>query len=519
MRILLWHGWILEGSGSNVVTARTAEVFRAAGHDVLLLCQQVHTERYPWIDAHGSVDGDGPTELVPNAAVSDAPGRCVLLRPRIGAVLPVFVLDRYEGFDDVRRFVDLTDDQLEGYVLANAEALQAAAAWHDSEVVFVGHAIPGAAIGRRALGPRRYVAKIHGSDLEYAIRPQARYRELAREGLESALTVVGPSAEALERCAALIPEMRDLGRVVPPGVEVTSFRPRPRADALQETAARLESDPDTVRGRPPSLDVEVEKALDRRDSRGLDALATTYDQEVPEPGSAMRLRALAGRDEPIVGYLGKLIPQKGAQLLLAAHRLSRRDAAALIVGFGSHRERLAALAIALRRGDERALAWLRGIGEMPIDPSVLGRSTAGVPDALHLGGRDVTFTGRLDHRYAPGALAAMDVLVVPSILHEAFGMVTAEGAAAGALPMVARHSGLAEVAGILEGEVRRPGLFSFEPGEGAVVGLAEGIDRLLSLGPDERAELRRGVSGFVAREWTWERTAARLLEAAGVTGS
>jgi len=32
VRILLWHGWILEGSGSNVVTARTAEVFRAAGH-------------------------------------------------------------------------------------------------------------------------------------------------------------------------------------------------------------------------------------------------------------------------------------------------------------------------------------------------------------------------------------------------------------------------------------------------------------------------------------------------------
>ena len=113
----------------------------------------------------------------------------------------------------------------------------------------------------------------------------------------------------------------------------------------------------------------------------------------------------------------------------------------------------------------------------------------------------------------------MDVLVVPSILHEAFGMVAAEGAATGALPMVARHSGLAEVAGILEAEVRRPGLFSFEPGEGAVVGLAEGIDRLLSLEPDERSELRQGVSRFVAREWTWERTAARLLEAAGVTES
>ena len=53
-RILVWHGWLLEGSGSNVATARiVVEVWRAAGHDVLLLCQERHPDRYPWIDATG----------------------------------------------------------------------------------------------------------------------------------------------------------------------------------------------------------------------------------------------------------------------------------------------------------------------------------------------------------------------------------------------------------------------------------------------------------------------------------
>jgi len=140
---------------------------------------------------------------------------------------------------------------------------------------------------------------------------------------------------------------------------------------------------------------------------------------------------------------------------------------------------------------------------MPID------GAPAEPGASH----GVTFTGRLDHRYAPEALAAMDVQVVPSILDEAFGMVAAEGAAAGALPLVARHSGLAEVAAALEAEVRRPGLFSFAPGEGAADRLAAGIERLLSLPHEERDELRRGVSAFVGREWTWERTATRILEA------
>jgi glycosyltransferase involved in cell wall biosynthesis len=508
VRILVWHGWLLEGSGSNVATARVVEVWRAAGHDVLLLCQERHPERYRWIDAHGTVDRDGPSELRPSTNVSSASGRCVLLRPAIGTTLPVFVVDHYEGFETVRPFVELTGDELDAYLRANVEAVRAVAGSHDPAIAFVGHGIPGAAIGRRALGPGRYVAKIHGSDLEYAIRPQDRYRELAREGLEAARAVVGPSAEALERCAGLVPEMRELARIVPPGVDVAAFRPRPRVEALREVAARLDDDPASARGRPSSLDAEVERALEARDGKALDALFETYDEDVPEPDAPSRLRRLADRNGPIVGYLGKLIPQKGVELLLEAQPALHHETAALVVGFGSDRDWLAALTVALRRGDRDALGWLRDVGGLPVDPAAAPGSTVDPPD--------VTFTGLLDHRYAPGTLAAMDVQVVPSILKEAFGMVAAEGAASGALPMVARHSGLAEVAGALETEVGRPGLFSFEPGEGAVKRLAEGVDRLLSLPNDEREELRRAVSSFVAEHWTWGRTASRLLAAADV---
>ena len=510
MRILIWHGWLLEGSGSNVATARVAEVFRASGHDVVLLCQERHPERYRWIDAHGAIDADGPGELTPQHDVSRAPGRCVLLRPRIGSILPVFVVDEYEGFSEVRRFVDLATPELDAYLTANVEAVRAAAAWHRSEVSILGHAIPGAVIGHRAFGPGRYVAKIHGSDLEYAVRPQARFRALAREGLATAKAVAGPGTEVLQRAASFVPEVRELAHVVPPGVDVASFRPRPRAEALLEAAEQLERDPDPARGRQASLDAQVRRALAERDHVALDALAAEYAQDVPDRDAASRLRKLADDDGPILGYLGKLIPEKGTALMLAAHRTMHRPSTAMIVGFGSHREWLNALAIALHDRDRAALAWLAEAGEMPIGAS----SVPPVSD----GRRDVVFTGRLDHRYAPAALAAMDVLVVPSILPEAFGMVAAEGAAAGALLMVARHSGLAEVASALEAEVDRPGLFSFEPGDGAVHRLAEGLDTLMSLPAQERHELGAAVSEFVGREWTWDRTAARLLEAAGTPG-
>src|SRR5262245_32849427 len=394
MRILIWHGWLLEGSGSNVSTARVAERYRAAGHDVLLLCQERHPERYPWIDAFGQVGGDGPSDLTPLDAPK-APGRCVLLRPRIGTTMPVFVVDRYEGFERVVRFVDLPDGELEAYLRANVEALRAAAAEHDPQIAITGHAAPGAAIGARALGPGRHVAKIHGSDLEYAVRLQDRYRELAREGLLAARAIVGPTRDVLRRCSELVPGIEHLLHVVPPGVEVAAFHPRPHAEALEEAARLLDRDPDAPRGRPSELDAAVERALQVRDAEALDELADSYDQAVPEPAAAARLLTLAHADGPIVGYLGKLIPQKGVELLLAAHRIAEHDAHALIVGFGSDREWLAALAIALGRADADALSWLHERG-MPLDASL--------PLRRHERVRDVVFTGRLDHRYAPDTL-------------------------------------------------------------------------------------------------------------------
>jgi glycosyltransferase involved in cell wall biosynthesis len=504
VRVLVWHGWLLEGSGSNVNTARVAEALRAAGHDVVLLCQEANAERYPWVDAWGTVGPDGPSDLTTRESAPAASGRCVLLRPRIGRLLPVFVIDEYAGFD-VKRFVDLDDDELETYLDRNADALRAAATWHRTDAVIAGHAIPGATIAARGVGAGRFMVKIHGSDIEYAIREQERYRTLAREGLVAARAVSGPSADVLERCAELIPEMAHLTRIIRPGVDASAFRPMPRRDALLEVADLLERDPDTARGRPASLDAEVEEALARRDLAAIERLGATYDHDVPDPDVAARLRVLATSEVPLVGYFGKLIPQKGVELLLAGARLSETKPTALVVGFGSYREQLAALTIAMRSDDAAAFDWLVGAAGMPID----------IPaEQILQGGGSVIFTGRLDHRYAPAVLAAMEILVVPSILLEAFGMVTAEGAAAGALPLVAGHSGLAEAATALEGAVRTPGLFSFAPGDGASHRVADGIDRLLALDPAERERIRWGVHSFVAEQWSWQNAAEQLLEAA-----
>ena len=74
MRVLLWHGYLLGGTGSNVYTRALAREWSRAGHEVVLFCQERHPELYDV----------GSAEIV---------------RPEIGGTLPVFVLDRYEGLE------------------------------------------------------------------------------------------------------------------------------------------------------------------------------------------------------------------------------------------------------------------------------------------------------------------------------------------------------------------------------------------------------------------------------------
>ncbi len=85
-------------------------------------------------------------------------------------------------------------------------------------------------------------------------------------------------------------------------------------------------------------------------------------------------------------------------------------------------------------------------------------------------------TGRLEHDELAELLPACEALVVPSTFPEAFGMVAAEAAACGVLPVSAAHSGLAEVSEALAGAVppEAASLLSFPVDDEAVPAIAGG---------------------------------------------
>jgi glycosyltransferase involved in cell wall biosynthesis len=410
MKVVLWHGYLLGGTGSNVYTRALAREWSRAGHDVVVLSQELHPEQY---------DLGGARHV----------------RPEIGGLLPVFVLDRYEGLEP-RLLQDLTREERGRYVELNAAAVRAEL---PADLVFANHVLLGAPVG--AASGARYAVKAHGSELEYSMRGSPELQAWARETLPSASAVFVGSEHIREVVAEVVGAV-DHVHEVPPGVDVEGFRPQPRDRALADLL-------DEARRDPPN--------------------PGNANERLPDEHNAERLASFLADDEPTVVYFGKLLHNKGVHLLLEA--LRELDARAVIVGFGDYREDL-----------ERA----------------------GPPRTL--------FTGPLEHRHLAHLLPLADATVVPSIFPEAFGMVAAEAAAAGSPPLIARHSGLAEIAVGLEAEYppEYRHLASFATGDAA--DLRRKLSEVLELPPEEHARIAGAARRAVEQRWSWAGVANRLLQ-------
>ena len=417
MRLILWHGYLLEGTGSNIYTQHIARAWGRLGHDVCVICQQPRAERF---------------DLGPRVRV---------VRPDIGPLLPVFVLDRYEDVE-ARHVADFTAAELDRYTAANVAAIAAELDRGPVDLVLANHALMGGPVAAAACaGGTPYAIKVHGSELEYAIRGRPRLATMARDSLAGAAAVFAGSSHIVAVTEELLGEgaYRRALRIVPPGVDTDEFAPG--------------------RGSLPEL---------RRLLAANGAGAGGPAERAADTGAAASLEGL-GR---FVLYFGKLMRQKGVHLLLEAWGgvAGRHPGVRLVVvGFGDARRELEAQA----------------------PPGVI-------------------FTGAMDHAQLQRLVPLAEAVVVPSVLPEAFGMVAAEAAACGVVPIVSDHSGLAEVAAGLG-----PAGITFD---GTAADLAVQLDALLGLPAAERERLGALARAAVVERWSWERIARRLLTEAQGSG-
>jgi glycosyltransferase involved in cell wall biosynthesis len=441
MKVLLFHGYMLRGTGSNIYNASLAPALARLGHEVHLLCQDREVE-IEGVEIHN---------------------------PDIGGLLPVYVKDPYEGFE-VKTFDELSEEELARYIDANIAAVRSVAeSVGGFDAALANHLVMGPAIlARSNVGP--FAAKIHGSALEYTVKPHLdRFGPYAEEGMNAATGILVGSRHTAESLWAALPNVADLRaktRLGPPGVDTDVFRPEPSIPAGH--------------GGPP-----------------------------------------------LIVFVGKLIVSKGVDLLIAAWPLVRArhpDAELKLAGYGEYEAGLLRLLAALDRGDlEDAreiarLGWGLEGGEerpLPILSAFLAYPPDGYIDAAKGMAGSVDFIGRLEHDEVAELLPQAEALVMPSTFPEAFGMVAVEAAACGALPISAGHSGMLEVSRQLAPELPDGvgALTSFAVEEGAVEALADRIDGWLALPEARREAAREALVETSRRLWSWEGVARGVIAA------
>ena len=94
--ICLLHGWLLEGSGSNLWTRSIITALCRSGETVHLVCQENHPDRYEAIGEAYRHRLNGNIEQTLSRE-SPYPGKCMLHQPEIGETLPVFVAPMSPG--------------------------------------------------------------------------------------------------------------------------------------------------------------------------------------------------------------------------------------------------------------------------------------------------------------------------------------------------------------------------------------------------------------------------------------
>ncbi|HUH13141.1 MAG TPA: glycosyltransferase, partial [Longimicrobiales bacterium] len=327
------HGYLLDGSGSNLWTRSVVRSLCEQGRTVHLFCQEPHPEVHDFIaEAHRhGADGASETFLTRDVAY---PGRCIMHKPQRGETLPVYVEDEYEEFTRVVPMADLPDEDIADYLERNRAVVARVVAREGLAALHANHAVLQSVVAMEVeeeVGVP-YAVMPHGSALEYAVKRDLRMHAFAAEAVDRAGRIIVIGDEMRRRVETLFPELPRLGEKMLDlnlGVDTRLFEPLPRArrgEAIERLVAGLAGVP---RGGNKEPDRDLEAKLAR----------------------------VEWADDQVLLFVGRLIAAKGPQSVLAAFpRVLERhpDARLILVGHGPLRPVLEDMVAALDAGDVEA---------------------------------------------------------------------------------------------------------------------------------------------------------------------
>ena len=524
MHLVLVHGYLLGGTGSNVYTTNIAKSWSRQGHAVTIICQDPFAERQDFVDEF--VIG---TENIPSSAPEG--GKVRVIVPDINGLLLVYWYDVYEGYE-VKTMVNCSLEEIEANIKLTADGLKKVIA-QGVDRILANHVILSPVIAKRATKGTEvpYDVKVHGSSIIFSIKERKELRPFAVEGIKYCRRlIVGTKYMAAFVQETFQQEKDEMGLVpkmiiIPPGMDPELFQLGGSRKERQETflASVKEFIERKPGGRNAKISLPTHTSPDLQ--KALETIVESYDLRAADADLCERWIPFK-EDEPIICYFGKFQETKGVGELLAAFPsiLERfPKTRLLLVGYGGNREHLEGILAAMVRGNFEAFKAYAEAGNFVELPPNMEKFFRQIPPGK------VTMTGILEHPQLTEILPLCSISVMPSKALESFGMVSVEAMAAGVLPLCHNHTGISDViqavretdpelADTMSIKVRPGGLHGMADGAHLVEQLPDKVEGALNyLYPNGFCDVshRREVSAKLRRiaieKFSWEGISKRIL--------
>jgi len=533
--LCILHGYLLEGSGSNLWTRSVVKTICDLGETVHLFCQENHPEDYDFISKAYLYERNGEGKILFDRETPHK-GKCIVHKPKLGDTLPVYVWDKYEEFRNVVPMVELSTEELERYIGRNLGVLSKIVKEYDITHLFVNHAVLMSVVAERLHDSTsvQYSIAPHGSALTYAVEKDERLFDMAKSAFGKANSIFVTGEELRKRVLEIFPPELDLEpklKFLNLGVDSKMFKPVKIEERnvyihmLSERLQKLDSGKQLVKGAYESLDDGSEKNELIKLLGGM----RDYDERLPDANLVEKLMKIDWKKDKILIFIGRLIANKGPQAIINAFPQildKHPNARLVIVGHGPLREVLEMMVWALKSGQyelfKNIIKWgreLEGSTKGPFsemqyfidDLDKKGKLKSYFKGAKrHFQNDNIIFTGYLTHNEMKFLLPCTDIAIFPSLAPEAGPLVFLEALSCGIFPLGTYIGGMVQMIDEIKGYlfVRIPEMMKLRAEERYLVNdIIERTVKVLDMGIEFKDTLHR----FVVENHDWKNVAQMIL--------
>lgn len=491
MKIGILHQYDLSASGSCIYVRRAAESLLALGHEVHIVSKERYPQRYDFIEEallYWQEAARLPSHLTQAVRGSTQPytlfsrkERNICISHTLLSDIIAVACERTE-LPAGRLFTELSTEEIEHYIKYHFERVTEIIGRYNLGILHVNHVLlwPYIAHLVKARLGIPYVVTVHGSTIEFVLDRDERYRPYAITGLRQADGIIVLNKDVRRRVLAICPDVEHKLVEIPVGVETGSFKPIPFAErprAIARLAEALLTGQGTGKrelARQSTCQLLYEQSSESEIARQMMAIRNSYEHGQPDADSGESLASIDWGTDRIIIYVGRLLFEKGIHCLIAAMPLILAQfprTRLFIVGDGVDREFLELLVHALDQGRlelvHRAL-WIARPYRYQVDGEITPyvdylesflniiaerepaeSKNPSLETYMNMArgriGDSVIFTGYLDQSELAQLFPCANICVLPSIVREAFPLVSVESLACGVVPAGAYFSGLVPI--------------------------------------------------------------------------